>query len=50
MDKLDTYVEQLYDTKEAKLEATSKVLKLARSSDNLEDLLADGIISFFSIF
>ena len=42
MDKLEEYIEQLYETGEAKLAATNKILALARNQDNLENLLNDG--------
>jgi hypothetical protein len=43
MDKLDSYLEKLYDdNQEQKLLATKKILELARNQDNLEELLNNG--------
>jgi hypothetical protein len=42
MDKLEEYIEQMYETGEAKQVATNKILSLARNQDNLESLLNDG--------
>ncbi len=42
MDKLESYIEKLYESNEDRLLATKKVLQLARNQDNLENLLQDG--------
>jgi len=42
MDKLENYVEKMYEGIEEKQRAVTAVLSLARNQDNLEELLADG--------
>eukprot|EP00050_Salpingoeca_kvevrii_P021998 m.119622 g.119622 ORF g.119622 m.119622 type:complete len:749 (-) comp9559_c0_seq2:85-2331(-) len=41
MSELDQYLDQIYDDGAAKVEATSKILQLARNQDNLEDLICN---------
>jgi hypothetical protein len=42
MDKLEQYIEKLYEGYNEKLKACKSILELARNQDYLEDLLADG--------
>jgi hypothetical protein len=46
-ERIEQYIEKLYESPEERLAATDKILHLARNQDNLEALLADGMLLTF---